>query len=270
MTAAIGATIAAGGILAAGEGSRLRRDGWRISKPLVPIGGVPLIQHAIENLRAAGIRCIGVLFNEDEADCVRFVRTRFPGTGSAEDEEDEEVGVGRRSARIDIRVKTTASSFETFRELSGALAPGRALFQTVDAWCRPEDFVRFVRDAEAAPPDATVLAVTPLVDDERPLWVRCAEGASGGAISEIGGASGDFATAGIYLFSPRARDLAVLSRAGRLRSFLAELLEQGEPMLAVSIPEVVDVDRGRDVRLAEDLAGRAPGTAPAAGKKEHP
>lgn len=253
-TGSTGLSIAAGGILAAGEGSRLRRDGWRISKPLVPIGGVPLIQHAIENLKAAGVLCIGVLFNEDEADCVRFVRARFPGIGDETDPADRPAGRGGRvEIEVRVRVKTTASSFETFRELSAELPSGRALFQTVDAWCRAGDFLRFVREAEAAPADTTVLAVTPLVDDERPLWTRCEGGASGGAIREIGGTAGDCATAGIYLFSPRARSLAVSSGADRLRFFLAELFEGGEPMLAVSIPEVVDVDRGRDVRLAEEL-----------------
>lgn len=33
-----------GGIIAAGEGSRLRRDGFVMPKPMVPIAGVPLIE----------------------------------------------------------------------------------------------------------------------------------------------------------------------------------------------------------------------------------
>jgi NDP-sugar pyrophosphorylase family protein len=235
-------TMTAGGILAAGEGSRLRRDGWRVSKPLVPIGGVPLVQRAIENMQAAGIKRIGVLFNEEEVDCVRFVQTRFPA---------EHTGV-------EVRVKTTASSFETFQELSAALPEGRALFQTVDAWCRTEDFCRFALSADATPDDATVLAVTTLVDDERPLWTRCEAGADGGAVLEIGGATGDCATAGFYAFSPRARRFAARSNADRLRTFLGRLLEAGEPILAVPVADVVDVDRGRDVETAEALAKRRP------------
>ncbi|WP_374943743.1 NTP transferase domain-containing protein [Sphingomonas sp.] len=41
-------------ILAAGEGSRLR--GSAASKPLCPVGGRPLIDHALSNLAQAGIR----------------------------------------------------------------------------------------------------------------------------------------------------------------------------------------------------------------------
>jgi len=41
----------------------------------------------------------------------------------------------------------------------------------------------------------------------------------------------------------------------RLRHFLAWLLRQGEPLYAETIENVIDVDRGSDVALAEALAG---------------
>src|SRR5260370_4150323 len=43
------------------------------------------------------------------------------------------------------------------------------LVSTVDAWCRAADFARFVEAALRRPREATVLAVTPLVADEKPL-----------------------------------------------------------------------------------------------------
>jgi hypothetical protein len=45
----------AGGIIAAGEGSRLRQSGFAMPKPMVPIAGVPLIESVIRNFRAARI-----------------------------------------------------------------------------------------------------------------------------------------------------------------------------------------------------------------------
>jgi NDP-sugar pyrophosphorylase family protein len=222
------------GILAAGEGSRLRRDGWTIPKPLVPIGGVTLIEHAIENLFAAGADRIAILFNEAEEDCARFVREKF----------------ARRE--IDVALRTTPSSLETFRELSRGLPPGPALFSTVDAWCPREDFVRFAGEARHFP-DSTVLAVTPFVDDERPLWVQRERD---GRVSRIGGPDGDCVTAGIYRFSARARALALAAPESldRLRAFLAWLVGEGEPIEAVEIAKVIDVDTSRDVALAEELA----------------
>ncbi len=230
-------TIVAGGILAAGEGSRLRQDGWTVPKPLVPVAGVPLVQHTIDAFLSAGIAPLAILFNESEQDCVAFVRARF----------------SRRD--LSVHVRTTASSFESFQYLSARLPEGPALFSTVDAWCTPRDFVRFVRRAAAARDEVSVLAVTRFAEgnDERPLWVR-RDGA--GVVREIGSAEGDAVTAGVYLFSQRARELAAGSQYERLRAFLTGLVALGEPVEAVEIEEVVDVDRGRDVAQAEDLAVR--------------
>ncbi|MFQ5962414.1 MAG: NTP transferase domain-containing protein, partial [Candidatus Methylomirabilales bacterium] len=50
-----GEPIARGGIIAAGAGVRLRQAGWTMPKPLVPVAGMPLIEHVIRNFLAAGI-----------------------------------------------------------------------------------------------------------------------------------------------------------------------------------------------------------------------
>jgi hypothetical protein len=125
------------------------------------------------------------------------------------------------------------------------------LVSTVDAWCREADFVRFVAAALRRPEDATVLAVTPLVADERPLRVNLDEV---GRVTSIGGVSGDLVTAGMYLVSARARAVRPPAGLGRLREFLAWLAGSGEPVYAEVIETVVDVDRAADVALAEALA----------------
>ena len=72
-------------------------------------------------------------------------------------------GCATRFPRLPIRfiVKTTASSLESFLEVTGTPGGGRMLVSTVDAWCRPADFTRFVEAAIDRPREATVLAVTP-------------------------------------------------------------------------------------------------------------
>src|SRR5690349_13001218 len=115
-----------GGIIAAGEGSRLRAAGYAMPKALVPVGGVPLIEAVIRNFRAAGIDSLVVIVNEASRACEDFVRRRFPALD------------------VEFIVKTTASSLESFLVVSGRLGAGAALVSTVDAWCRPADFARFV------------------------------------------------------------------------------------------------------------------------------
>ncbi len=229
--------IAGGGVLAAGQGSRLRGDGFVSAKPLVPVGGVPLVEHAIESFLAARIAPLAIIFNESEADCVRFVRERFPAVD------------------LDVAVRTTASTLESFREISARLPGGRILVATVDAWCPREEFVRFAVEAASLPEEETVVAVTGPADDERPLRVR-REGTEGRVV-EIGGETGDGVTAGIFLFSSRARRLEAPPGLERLRDFLRWLVSSGEPVRAISVRDVIDVDRGSDVRLADALAGRS-------------
>ena len=233
--------IVSGAVIAAGEGSRLKDLG--VPKPLVEIGGTPLIAHVLENFEAAGIASAAVIFNESERDCEAFVRERFPRLVTS------------------IRIKSTRSSLESYREILAAAPPGRLLVSTVDAFCPRKDFVRFVRRAEALPADATVLAVTRYVHDEKPLWVNLARGHEG-RVSAIGGSRGDAVTAGIYVFPENVRRLAWPADLGRLREYLAWLAREDHPIEALEIEKVVDVDRAEDVAAAEELASAHAETSP--------
>jgi NDP-sugar pyrophosphorylase family protein len=228
--------LVSGAVIAAGEGSRLKELG--LAKPMVEVGGVPLIGHVLGNFEAAGIVSAAVIFNEAENHCAAWVRGRF----------------GRLVSTI--VVKSTRSSLESFREVLAAAPPGRLLVSTVDAFCPRAEFLRFVRRAEALPATTTVLAVTGFVHDEKPLWVTTTRS---GRVTVVGGASGDAVTAGIYVFPEKVRALGIPPALGRLREFLGWLAESGEPIEAVDIPKVVDVDRAEDLAEAEELAAASEG-----------
>ena len=223
----------AGGVIAAGEGSRLRQSGFAMPKPMVPIAGVPLIESVIRNFRAARIGPLAIIVNEQERPCVDWVRHRFP------------------DLEVEFIVKTTASSLESFGEVIRCHPGGRMLVSTVDAWCVEADFVRFVEAAVRRPADATVLAVTPLVADEKPLRVVMAPD---GRVKALGGDAGDLVTAGMYLVPETVRELTPPPGLGRLREFLSWLVRSGAPVFGEAIEQVVDVDRAEDVALAETLA----------------
>ena len=222
-----------GGIIAAGAGSRLRADGWRVPKPLVEVAGLPLIGAVLRNFTTAGITAITIIVNQEERDCIQWVRARYP------------------DLEVDFIVKTTASSLESFQEVTARGPDGPMLVSTVDAWCAAEDFARFAARAAARPDEATVLAVTPLVDDEKPLWVTLG---AGGRVDAIGVPGGGLVTAGVYRVSARARRVAAAPPLGRLREYLEWLHRSGEPLYGEIIETVVDVDRGLDVAAAEALA----------------
>jgi NDP-sugar pyrophosphorylase family protein len=200
---------------------------------MVPVAGVPLIAHVIGNFAAAGITSLVIIVNEQGRGCVDWAQSCFPG--------------------IDLRfiVKSTGSSLESFLEVGKRLDSGRALISTVDAWCPPQELMRFVRAARQCPPEAVVLAVTPLVADERPLWVDLD---ASGCITSLGGDAGEMVTAGLYIIPERVRSISPPRELGRLREFLAWLVNQGQSVYGVIMERVVDVDRAEDVALAEALA----------------
>lgn len=222
-----------GGIIAAGEGSRLRQAGFAMPKPMVPVAGVPLVESVIRNFQAARVAPLAIIMNEGERACVDWVRERFPDLA------------------IEFIVKTTRSSLESFGEVIARHPGGRMLVSTVDAWCAEGDFVRFVDAAMRRSLDATVLAVTPLIADEKPLRVVVA---SDGRVTAVGGDVGDLVTAGIYVVPERVRALRPPAELDRLRDFLTWLVHTGAPVYGEVIERVVDVDRPHDIALAEALA----------------
>lgn len=224
-------TIAAGGVIAAGKGSRLKSLG--VPKPMVEVAGVPLIDHVLGNLGAAGVVSAAVIFNSAEEGCAAYVKERFG------------------SLVTKVIVKNTRSSLESFREILGAAPKGRLLVSTVDAFCAREDFLRFAKAAAKTPSDAVVLAVTSFVEDEKPLWVTTTRK---GRVTAVGGSTGDGVTAGIYVIPERVRRMRIPDTLPRLRDYLAWLCKSGEPMQAIEIGKVVDVDRAEDLESAEELA----------------
>jgi NDP-sugar pyrophosphorylase family protein len=219
-----------GGIIAAGEGSRLRADGFRVSKPMVQVGGRPLIDHALDRFRAAGIRKVTVVINEASDDCRQWLKAH---AGDFD---------------LDMIVRSTPSSYATFRLVADRLVDGPAVVTTVDAILPVDQFRIFVTSASRFPDDAVVLGVTGHVDDENPLWVTL--DTSNGRIRRIGGSNGSHVTAGLY-WLPAKRPAAPAADFARLRDYLGALVAGEQPVYGIALPCVFDIDRARDVAAAE-------------------
>lgn len=64
-------------ILAAGKGSRMRKDGYSTPKPLLPILGVPNLERTVWMLHEFGIEDITVLCNSEFLEQYRFLQERY-------------------------------------------------------------------------------------------------------------------------------------------------------------------------------------------------
>jgi NDP-sugar pyrophosphorylase family protein len=230
--------ISSAGIIAAGEGSRLKMDGLTLSKPLIPIAGTPLIGHTLRQFLEIGVERVAIIFNEAQQECVDWVRAHFP------------------SLELEVLVKTTRSSFESFWRVGRALGPGRHLICTVDSICSPADWQAMCASAIHSDRDV-LLGVTAFVHDEKPLWVGMEPGSL--KIVNLGDRRERFATAGIYgvggAIFEREWESGILS----LREFLGQLLQEGFPMRAVPLGDVIDVDTIEDIKLAERFLWRIRG-----------
>ena len=119
---------------------------------MTPVGGRPLIAHALERFRAAGVGRVTVIINEESDDCRRWL------------------GEHGQDLDLDLVVRTTPSSYASFALVAERLAGAPALITTVDAIMPADAFQHFVASAAALPEDAVVLGLTAHVDDEKPLW----------------------------------------------------------------------------------------------------
>ena len=225
-------SVRSAGIIAAGEGSRFREAGVRLPKPMIPIGGIPLIQHALLHFKEAGVRRVVLILNERERDCADWIRRTF------------------LDFQLEIIVKSTQSSFESFWRVGRQLGPGRHLISTVDSICAPQELRKMAAAAPEGGP-GVYLGVTEFVDDEKPLWVTL-QGLEN-RITGLGQPRGTHATAGFYSVPGSIFEYEPAVPPMALRAFLKGLAEGGTPFYGVPLSKVVDVDSPKDVEVAERL-----------------
>lgn len=221
------------GIIAAGEGSRLKAEGIDIPKPLVPIDGVPLIERLIRSFIRNGITEVACIVNEYSLEVKRFVE--------------------ERNFTIPVRfvVRTTPSSMHSLFALAPHLSDGRFLLSTVDPIYVEEEFSAFLRHGAIQSNADGLLAITQYIDDEHPLYVRLDAENRIQAFSKT--ESSPWVTGGLYMFSPRIFDeMTPALDAGieRLRAFLAHLVQRAYVLEGFPFSKIIDVDHATDLEAA--------------------
>jgi NDP-sugar pyrophosphorylase family protein len=222
--------IIQGGIIAAGHGTRLRADGYRVSKPMVPVAGRPLIDITLDRFRAVGIRRLTIVINDTSDDCRQWL------------------GDHAGDFDLDLIVRTTPSSYASFQLVVSRLVCAPAVITTVDAIMPVRDFRTFVESATDCPKNSIALGLTDHVDDENPLWATV--DTADGRIRQLGGSHGTHVTAGLY-WLPARRPAQPTTSFARLRDYLGWLVAEHPPVWGIVLPRVFDIDRMRDIAAAE-------------------
>ena len=139
-------------IIAAGEGSRLAREGVKEPKPLIKLQGIPIIERLVMLFSSQGASSINIIINEQQPTTLaklQELQERYP---------------------INIVVKDTPSSMHSLHALSHLLRGEKFCLTTVDTIFKEEEFAEYIRTFETSQYDG-LMAVTDYIDDEKPLYV---------------------------------------------------------------------------------------------------
>lgn len=224
-------------IIAAGEGSRLAQEGVKRPKPLVLLNGEPMIGRLINIFLRCNAESISIIVNEQMTEVQDYLRAlRLP-------------------VPLNIVVKSTPSSMHSFAELTHVMQPGKFCMTTVDTIFREEDFARYVQAFEDDTVHDGMWAVTPFVDDEKPLWVEV-DGQMGitAFLDRNNNGRAHLVSGGIYAMTDKAWPVLYdcLDRGvARMRNFQRALVAAGFRLQAYSIDKIVDVDHAGDIATAE-------------------
>lgn len=224
------------GIIAAGEGSRLRSEGIAVPKPLVEVSGVPLIERLITTFIRNGISEVVCIINDYSLEVKRFVEEK------------------KFDVPIRFVVQTTPSSMHSLFALAPYLREEQFLLSTVDPIFDERELASFLRHAHTRRFVDGILAVTSYIDDETPLYVQMNHLHRIEKFSKL--EKTVWVTGGIYIFSPRIFneiDNVLHSGIERLRNFLGHLIQQGYTLEGFPFSKIVDVDHIHDISVAEEL-----------------
>lgn len=219
-------------ILAAGEGSRLEGEGILTPKPLIEVGGECLIDRLIRIFSSHGADRIVIVIN-----------SRMTAVREHLDE------ISQRFPILRYVVADTPSSMHSLWAMRSLLQDDTFVLTTVDTIFREDDFARYLREGD--------FAVTPFVDDEKPLWVDTDGNGRITAFRDSGPCP--YVSAGIYRITPAMMSVltdCIRNGESRMRNFQRALLQAGIPIKAFPMERVYDIDHRDDIAKAERFLSR--------------
>ena len=225
-------------IIAAGEGSRLAQEGVKKPKPLVELCGEPMIGRLINIFVRCNAESVSVIVNEEMTevqDYLKQLKATLP-------------------VPLNIVVKSTPSSMHSFYELTRVMKPGKFCLTTVDTIFKEPDFAKYVAAFEADTTHDGMMAVTPFIEDEKPLYVDVDPAMEIRTFRDEAYDGAKYISGGIYSLTDaswRVLEHCIATGVSRMRNFQRALVDSGLKLKAYSIDKIIDVDHAGDIEVAE-------------------
>ena len=227
-------------ILAAGEGSRLKKGGISGSKPMAMLNGVSLIERLMRIFLNNGAEKLHVIVNEASPDVEAFL------------------GSLQLQVPLLIVKQNTPSSLHSFYALMPNIQSDAFCLTTVDTVFEEEEFLRYIQAFQADSSLDGLMAVTSFVDDESPLWVEADSELKIVGFKDNRSAGAGYVSGGIYCLRKSVLPTvtkAVGSGVQRMRNFQRLMLDEGLRLKAYPFSKIIDIDRKEDLELAEAWLG---------------
>lgn len=226
-------------IIAAGEGSRLRKEGFNLPKPMLPLHGVPLIERLIRLFAQEGAKKVHVIINKQSPELKLFLQnTAF-------------------ELPILLIEEDTPSSLHSFALLVKNNPDWESCcLTTTDTVFKPHEFHGYLTAFRSKADVDAFMAVTPFVDDESPLYVNTDQDLKVEAFVDQSTPASRFVSGGIYCFRRAAMNCAldsVETGNSRMRNFQRALLKKDLRVEAFVFEKVVDIDHLKDRIVAEQF-----------------
>jgi NDP-sugar pyrophosphorylase family protein len=219
-------------IIAAGRGSRLVQEGIEISKPLVMLNGITLIDRLINIFCENNAESVSIILNKEMMDVYYHLNAqKFP-------------------VPISIMIKSTISSLHSFFELSFFLRNKFFCLTTVDTIFNKSDFSNFIQEFEknALFIDG-MMAITTFIDDENPLYTSVNKKTF--EISNFSSVScSKYVSGGIYCLTPstiKILDHCVKTGVSHMRNYQQKLVACGLKLKAYIFGKIIDIDHSNDI-----------------------
>jgi len=226
-------------IIAAGEGSRLAKSGYPYPKPLARIHGETLVDRLMAIFLSCNANSINVIINEESAVLAEYLQSL--------------------NLEIPLRViqQSTPSSLHSLDALLKGIPHVKELcLTTVDTIFRAEEFKHYLTYFRGHPDLDALMAVTPFVEDESPLFVDTdANGKITSFSDELGSGQQVLVSGGIYALRSSALsavDLAIRQKIQRMRNYQRLLLQEQLNVEAFIFEKIIDIDHLSDLHTAEE------------------
>ncbi len=232
-------------IIAAGEGSRLAKEGVESPKPLVKVNGEALIDRLIRIFMNNNATGIYVICN----DMGHEVQSHLA--------EIQENGLDGNKVPLHYIVKSTPSSMHSFYELRDFLRDEPFCLTTVDTIFDEKEFKTYIRTLQNVYSSGIadgVMGITDFIDDEAPLYIALEDDIITGFYDDAHHCQ--YVSGGVYGLTPNSIETlekSVGRGESRMRNFQRALITDGKKFLGFRFSKVLDIDHAIDIQKAEEF-----------------